>query len=113
MAIDYESIGRRIKYYRQQKGLSQEELGRLVFNNTQHISNVENARRKPSLELIVEIANALGCSADDILTDSLTNSKSAAGADIFDILKDCNPDETKMLIRILSFMKALLAEFGV
>lgn len=63
--------------------------------------------------MFILIANALGCSADDLLTDSLTNSTSAAGADIFDILKDCNPDETKMLIRILSFMKALLAEFGV
>lgn len=63
--------------------------------------------------MLILIANALEVSADDLLTDSLTHSTSAAGADIFNILKDCNLDETKILTRTLAFLKALLAEFGV
>ncbi len=113
MAIDYESIGKRIKRYRMDKGLSQEELSELVLANHQHISNIETGRRFPSLELLVSIANALEVSADDLLTDSLTHSTSTSGTEIHTLLLDCNEDETKMLIKTLKFMKALLAEFGI
>lgn len=113
MAVDYKSIGSRIKYYRQQKNLSQEELGAAVQTARQHILKIENGDRSPSVEILILIANALEVSADDLLTDNLTTSHSSPRAEIFDILKDCNLDETKILIRTLEFLKALLAEFGV
>ena len=51
MAIDYESIGKRIKHYRTQKKLSQEELGKAVFATPVHISYIETGARTPlSLE---------------------------------------------------------------
>lgn len=113
MAIDYKSIGKRIKYYRQQKNLSQEDLAHSTFVNNQHISRIEGGRINLSLELLIFIANALEVSADDLLTDNLTTSHSSPGAEIFDILKDCNLDEIKILTRTLKFLKALLAEFRV
>lgn len=113
MNVDYESIGSRIKYYRQCKNLSQDELAQIAITNYQHISNIEVGRRKPSLELLIFVANALEVSADDLLTDNLTASHSSPGTEIFDVLKDCNPDEIKILTRMLSFLKALLAECGV
>ncbi len=113
MAIDYESIGKRIKSYRSMKNLSQEELGELVSINYRHISNIENGRRFPSLELIVAIANALDVSADDLLTDNLKHSSSPVDTEIHDLLLDCNHDEKAILTRTLTFLKALLSEFGV
>ena len=59
MAIDYESIGKRIKHYRTQKKLSQEELGKAVFATPVHISYIETGARTPSLEILILIANAL------------------------------------------------------
>ena len=113
MAIDYESIGKRIKSYRSIKNLSQEDLGELVSINYRHISNIENGRRFPSLELIVAIANALDISADDLLTDNLKHSSSPVDTEIHDLLLDCNHDEKAILTRTLTFLKALLSEFGV
>ena len=38
MALNYESIGKRIKRYRADKKMSQEELSQAVFVNYEHIS---------------------------------------------------------------------------
>ena len=113
MAVDYESIGKRIKHYRTEKRLSQEELGEAVSVNSQHVSNIELGRRYPSLELIISIANALDVSADDLLTDNLKHSSSPVGTEIHDLLLDCNHDEKAILTRTLTFLKGILSEFGV
>ena len=113
MAIDYESIGRRIKYYRSEKELSQEALSDAIGITFKHLSNIETGRRYPSLELIVIIANALDVSADDLLTDNLKHSSSPVSTEIHDLLLDCNPDEKAILTRTLKFLKGILSEFGV
>ncbi len=113
MAIDYESIGRRVKYYRTERGLSQEALAEQIGTIHKHISNIETGVRAPSLELLILIANVLDVSADDLLTDNLKHSSSPVGTEIHDLLLDCNHDEKAILTRTLTFLKALLSEFGV
>ena len=46
MAIDYASIGKRVKYYRTKANLSQEELGESIFAIFQTQNRAEN--RLPS-----------------------------------------------------------------
>ena len=94
MAINYKAIGSRIKHFRTERNLSQEELGSRISVNAQHVSNIEGGRRYPSLELLVSIANALDVSADDLLTDNLKHSSSPVDTEIHDL-------------------QALLSEFGV
>ena len=113
MAIDYESIGKRIKAARTSKQISQEELSRIVYVNNEHISRIESGKVKLSLELIILIANALDVSADDLLTDNLNHSSSPVGTEIHDLLLDCNNDEKAILTKTLTFLKALLDEYGV
>ena len=113
MALDYESIGKRIKGYRTQRNISQEELSERINAGPRYITKVENAVICPSLESLVYIANALNVSSDDLLHDNLTVSTSMAGSEIHRLLLDCNLDEQKMLSRTVQFMKALLREFGI
>lgn len=113
MAIDYESIGRRIKHYRMGKKLSQEALADIVYITGRHISNIETGAKPPSLELLILIANALDVSADDLLTDNLKYSSSPVGTEIHNLLLDCNHDENAILTRTLKFLKGLLSEFGI
>lgn len=113
MAVDYESIGKRIKYYRTEKRLSQEDLGNIVAVNNEHISRIEGGKKNLSLELLILIANALDVSADDLLTDNLKHSSSPVGTEIHDLLLDCNHDEKAILTRTLTFLKGLLSEFGI
>ena len=113
MAIDYESIGKRIKHYRTEKRLSQEELAEVISTTHKHISNIETGVKGPSIEMLILIANALDVSADDLLTDNLKHSSSPVGTEIHDLLLDCNHDEKAILTRTLKFLKGLLSEFGV
>lgn len=60
-------LGKRIKEFRIQKNLTQEELGRLINITKVSICCYENGTRVPSLEIIVALANAFGVSLDDLL----------------------------------------------
>ena len=113
MAVDYEGIGKRIKYYRLSKGLSQEELGQAVNVNNEHLSRIETGTKYPSLELLIMVANALEVSADDLLIDSLEHTSSSIGRELHTMLSACNHDEMEMLTRTLQFLKALFTEFGI
>lgn len=113
MPVDYESIGRRIKHYRMERRMSQEDLGQIVSVNNEHISRIEGGKKFLSLELLILIANALDVSADDLLTDNLKQSSSPVGTEIHDLLLDCNHDEKAILTRTLTFLKGLLSEFGI
>ena len=55
--------------------MSQAELALAADISTQHISNIENAKTKVSLERIVDIANILDCSVDELLCDSLVKAR--------------------------------------
>lgn len=60
-----------IKYYRKQKGLSQEKLAELCNVATSTIGCIESAHQNPSFENIVAIASALSVHpADLFLRDS-------------------------------------------
>ena len=113
MAIDYESIGKRIKHYRTEKKMSQEDLSSSIGTVYKHISNIETGAKGPSLEMLILIANALDVSADELLTDNLKHSSSPVGTEIHDLLLDCNNDEKAILTKTLTFLKALLDEYGV
>ena len=113
MAIDYESIGKRIKHYRTEKRLSQEELADIVFITGRHVSNIETGAKPPSLELLILLVNALDVFADDLLTDNLKHSSSPVGTEIYDLLLDCKHDEKAILTHTLTFLNGILSEFGI
>ena len=53
-----------------------------LWVNNVHISNIETGKKAPSIDLLIELANALGISTDDLLVDSLTHSVSTADSEI-------------------------------
>lgn len=109
--VDYGKIGERINFYRSKKGLSQEKLGLTVAASYSHISRVETGNSRPSLELVIQIANALEISADDILIDSLDHS--SVSDEMHLILQNCTETEKAILIKTVKFAKELFSEFGI
>ncbi len=57
--VDYAGLGRRIRYFRKRRGLTQEELANLVELTQKHISNIECAHSIPTLQTFVKISNCL------------------------------------------------------
>ena len=69
--MNYIALGKNIKKYRHIAGLRQEDLAELCDCSTSHIGQIENNRGIPSLEMVVNIANALHTTVDQLVLDSL------------------------------------------
>ena len=67
MGIDYALLGKNIKYYRNQKKMTQEQLAEQVNLSLGFISQVERGVTSMSLDTLVDVCNSLDCSAGDIL----------------------------------------------
>jgi transcriptional regulator with XRE-family HTH domain len=65
-ALPHQTIGSAIRTRRRQGNLSQGKLGRLVGKSQQWISAVENDRYLPSIELMRQVADHLGCDLADL-----------------------------------------------
>ena len=110
MNLKFDIIGMRIKYYREVKGISQEELGAILDISVRHISAIETGT---SLSLLVDIANALDVSSDDLLTHNLKHPNSVTAAEWYELMHNCTPTEKTILMDMLKHMKALLLENGI
>ena len=112
MATDYKALGKRISNARKQAGITQEVLGEQLNMTRKHISVIESAIKRPSLDALVDIANALDVSTDDLLVDSLMHSTSTSNSEIHRLL-DCNEIEQEILTRMVREMKAILYGLGI
>ena len=113
MATDYKALGKRISNARKQAGITQEALGEQLNMTRKHISVIESAIKRPSLDALVDIANALDVSTDDLLVDSLMHSTSTSNYEIHRLLLDCNEIEQEILTRMVREMKAILYGLGI
>ena len=77
------------------------------------LAQIETAVRHPSIETVVNIANTLGVSVDDLLVDSLTHSVSTADTEVHRLLIDCNENEAEILTRNMKELKAILYSLGI
>jgi len=58
--VYYKTLGENIAFYRNRRGLTQEQLSAMAETSRVHLSRVENADCAVSLDLVFAIANALG-----------------------------------------------------
>ena len=69
--MDYELLGKRIRDERLLLRMTIEQLAEKVNKSTNYIGQIERNDGKPSLETVVDIANALGTTVDKLLKDSI------------------------------------------
>ena len=67
MSVNRTSLGKRISFYRSKSNLTQEALAAKVNCSREYIVQIENGTKVPSLSVLVEIANTLSVSADELL----------------------------------------------
>ena len=65
--MDYRALGKIIRKYRLLNGIRQEDLGVRCNCSVSHIAHIEKGLGKPSLEMVVIIANKLGVTVDQLL----------------------------------------------
>lgn len=60
-------IGNNIRNYRIANKISQEELAFRISSTRNYIGCIERGEKFPSLAIIIDIANALGCTVADLV----------------------------------------------
>ena len=97
MELDYKAIGKRIKFARINAEMTQEHLAEKVSLSVSHISNIETGSTKVSLNAIVNLANALSVTVDQLLCDNLRQARPQFEQDIRQVLDDCSPYELRIV----------------
>lgn len=64
------SIGENIKMYRNKKGLTQPELGKLIHKSESSIRKYESGNVTPSIDILNKLADELGVSINDLVEDT-------------------------------------------
>ena len=62
-------LGENVKKFRKKANMSQRELATKVLVSNTVISNIEQDKTLPSLQLTVFIADVLGCTVDDLIKE--------------------------------------------
>lgn len=109
-SMDYYRIGQRIRKYRKAQKLSQEQLAERIGISVTHMSHIETGNTKLSLQVFYDISNALNVCADDLLSDTLTNSKKHR-KEILDIIDSCTPQQTRIITDMIKCMKSTLDKY--
>lgn len=109
MGLDYIKLGTNIKNRRKKLGYTQKRLAELIHVSEQHISHIETAHTKPSLEVIVDIANALQTDVNNLLVDSLPAVRDEVlTSRLMDSVSGLQPDELGLVIRVAESIKDYL-----
>ena len=99
--INYALIGKRIREIRNQMNLSQAALAEMSGLSTRYISHIETARKKASLSSLVNIANAVGISIDELLYGNQTAYKTDYHLDIVMLIETCTTSEKRFLYLLI------------
>lgn len=90
-------IGKRIREYRKIYNLSQEQLADKIFVSRQTVSNWENNKTYPDIQIIVSLSILFNVSLDELIREDLeemkmkiSNNKATKRANIYSLIMICS-----------------------
>lgn len=96
--INEKLIGKRIRYRRESKGLSQEPLAEKLDLSKNHISSIERGKTLLTTARLIEICNVLGGTPDYYLLGEISAESDA----ITQLAKQLSPKEQAVLCKLLT-----------
>jgi|HigsolmetaAR206D_1030411.scaffolds.fasta_scaffold00003_36 transcriptional regulator with XRE-family HTH domain len=99
------SFGKRLKYLRKKKGLTQKELSKILNVSESSISMYEREDREPSFETLKQIADFFGVSRAFLLGDPEPSQKNDEDLLAFFNLNDLDEDDIQYLKDTIEFLR--------
>jgi len=106
--MNYEAIGLRVRKMRHLRGMTQEKLAEYANISTVYVSHIETGSAKPSLPVIVAIADALNVRVDALLYDTPREGANIAVDEIAAVLDSCTAAQARIIADIVKTTKASL-----
>ena len=104
--FDYKFLGSRIRAMRLERKITQEKLAEAAGVGVTHISHIETGNSIPSLQTLVDIINALDCTADELLCMEVRQSRPMLNNWLGELVSDCSDSEAKLITDMVVAMKA-------
>ena len=108
MALNYITIGKRIREIRRKRKMSQLTLSERIDRTPTYISYIESGVKGMSLETLVAIANALEISVGVLLSDNMISNCESIAYDMAEILHDCTLFGRTVIIESMKNLKSTL-----
>ena len=99
--MDMTSIGKNLRRYRTDKGIMQETLAEKAHLSANYIGMIERGEKIPSLTSLINIANALGITADMLLCDVLTETYQIRSSVVMDKICTWPPEEQQRIYAVI------------
>lgn len=108
--MDYIMLGKQIREIRKQRHLTQEKLAEMVDLSVPYISHLERGSKKPSMAVLVRLAECLSVTVDRLLTGNQETDKTAFYLEVQELLGDCSTRERAILTEIAYAAKRSILE---
>ena len=99
------TIGRKIRICRDEKGIKQETLAEMVDISVSYMGAIERGEKLPKLDVFIRIANALDVSSDILLSGVLSVENKIVASELSQLLATLPRSEQ---LRILTVVKAMI-----
>jgi len=109
--MDYMTLGKNIRKFRAQAGLTQEALAEIVGCTDRHIGKIENGQNVPSLEVTVSIANALNVGVDQLLYGNLVNRGDYFVQELASCVEGFDDKDKPNALNMIKSIVAIVGEF--
>lgn len=96
--MDYILLGKRIRDERLLLRLTLEKLAERTDKSINFIGQIERGEGKPSLETMVDIANALGTTVDSLLQDNVKAVNDSIGKEVEAIIRTLDDNGKQFIL---------------
>lgn len=111
--VDYKDIGKRIRAVRLERKMTQEQLAEAAGVGVTHISHIETGSGIASLQVLIDIINALDCSADELLCIEIKKARPQYNDWLNELLSDCTQTEIKLITDMVANLKASMRRLKI
>lgn len=103
----YVSIGDHIRVTREQRGVTQQELGAVIGVTRSSVANIEGGRQRIQIHALVAACQALGCDPADIISRAVEGSDPLAAVLSRNATRDTNRLRKNLLTAQANITKIL------
>lgn len=102
--MDFSSIGKNIRKYRKQRGLTLEALAEKVGLSTNYVGALERGEKALALKTLISIVDVLDITADMVLCDVIKNGYKVKSSILTDKLGSLSPAEREKFLQMIDIM---------
>jgi len=99
--MEKSTLGKRLKYIRNQRGLTAEKLAEQCDITTVYMLQLEGDKGLPSLPVFITLCNALSVSPSYLLQDQLEHNELDEMHEFTKLWKEASPAKQQMVLKML------------